>query len=101
VNTGKAGQTYPVKFRFADASGSTITDTAAVTNIRYQPVTCGSFTGDPIDALETTATGGTVLRNEGGTFIYNWTAPRTAGCYVLYVTLDDGTTHQANFSLRG
>jgi hypothetical protein len=100
VNTGQAGRTYPVKFQIRDQNGALVTSLAAVSSIKHQPVTCGEFMGDPTDALETTATGGTSLRFEGDQFIYNWKTPTMAGCYELFVTLADGGVHSANFSLR-
>jgi Concanavalin A-like lectin/glucanases superfamily/Thrombospondin type 3 repeat len=99
VNTGKAGRVYPLKWHITDANGTEVTSLTAVTSIRYKSVTCGSFSGDPTDPLETTAAGGTQLRY-AGQFIYNWDTPGRAGCYVLYVTLADGGVHTANFNLR-
>jgi hypothetical protein len=43
-----------------------------VSSITYKQVACGSFSGDPTDALEATATGGSSLRFEGDEFVYNW-----------------------------
>jgi Tol biopolymer transport system component len=100
VNTGKAGKTYPVKFQVRDQNGALVTSLAAVSSIKQKAVTCGSFSGDPTDALETTATGGTSLRFEGDRFVYNWKTPTTSGCYQLFVTLADGGVHSANFSLK-
>jgi hypothetical protein len=99
VNLGKAGRTYPVKWILRDVSGAYVTTLAAVSDIKYKKVTCGSFSGDPTDALETTATGSTVLRNDGTQYIYNWDTPTVAGCYELYVILADGSIRQANFDL--
>jgi sugar lactone lactonase YvrE len=100
VNTGRAGRTYPVKFQVRDENGALVTSLAAVSSIKYKPVGCGSFAGDPADALETTATGETSLRVEDDQFIYNWKTPTAAGCYELFVTLADGGVHSANFSLK-
>jgi hypothetical protein len=100
VNTGRAGRTYPVKFQVRDENGALVTSLAAVSSIKYKPVGCGSFAGDPADALETTATGETSLRFEDDQFIYNWKTLTAAGCYELFVTLADGGVHSANFSLR-
>jgi Glycine rich protein len=100
VNTGRAGRTYPVKFQVRDQNGALVTSLAAVTSITHKQVACGAFTGDPTDALETTASGGSSLRFEGDQFIYNWKTPTTAGCYELFVTLVDGSVHSANFSLN-
>ena len=99
VNTGKAGRTYPVKFRLTDSTGHVIGDLSAVTDEKYKSVACGVFSNDPNDALETTATGGSTLRFDGGQFVYNWQTPSTKGCYVLYVLLADGSIRQANFQL--
>jgi hypothetical protein len=100
ANTGKAGSTYPVKWQLRDAGGNYVTNLNAVTSIKYLAVTCGEFAGDPTSALETTATGGTSLRYDStaNQFVYNWATPG-AGCYVLFVTLNDSTVHRANFKL--
>jgi hypothetical protein len=99
VNIGRAGRTYPVKFQVRDQNGALVTSLAVVSSITHKPVACGAFSGDPTDALETTATGGTSLRFEGDQFVYNWKTPTTADCYELFVTLADGSVHTANFSL--
>jgi hypothetical protein len=98
VNVGKAGRTYPLKWHVADENGDEVTSLNAITSIKHKAVACGSFTGDPTDALETTATGATGLRYEGQ-FIYNWTTPAQTGCRELFVTLANGTVHTAYFQL--
>ena len=53
--------------------------------------------------VEVTATGGTVLRYDATSnqFIYNWQTPSTSNaCYVLVLTLKDGTTHVADFQMK-
>lgn len=99
VNMGRVGRVYPLKWHITDTTGAEVTSLTAVTSIRYLPVACVAFSGDPTDALETTAAGGSQLRYEGQ-YIYNWATPAQAGCYVLYVTLADGGVHAARFSLR-
>jgi len=100
TNTGRTGRTYPVKFQIRDKNGTVVTDIAAVDSIKSKAVPCGSFSGDPSDALEATAAGATSLRLEDGHFVYNWKTPSSAGCYELFVTLADGGTHSANFSIK-
>jgi predicted dienelactone hydrolase len=100
INTGRAGGTYPVKFQIRDENRTLVTSLAAVSSITSKAVSCGSFSGDPTDALETTATGGTSLRFEDDQFVYNWKTPSSAGCYELFVTLADGGAHSANFLLK-
>jgi len=99
INMGTAGRTYPLKWHVTAADGTEVTTLNAVTSIKHKSVSCAVFSGDPTDALETTASGGTSLRYDTQ-FIYNWQTPSRSGCYELFVTLSDGGVHSANFNLR-
>ena len=108
VNTVKNGSTVPVKFElFQSVSGTELTSISAVTSIKYNAIACGALSGDPEDAIETVATGGTSLRYDttAGQFIYNWTTPKGANqvgkCYTLTMTAaDNSSTLTAYFKLK-
>ena len=105
VNTVKNGSTVPVKFELFKGA-TELTSTSAVTSIKYKEIPCGTLGGDPEDAIETVATGGTSLRYDAtaGQFVYNWTTPKGATqvgkCYTLTMTAADSSTITAYFKLK-
>ena len=101
VNSGKAGQTYPVKWQLKDSTGAFVTTLAAIKSVTYQSVTCGSFTGTTVP-LSTTAAGSSSLRYDttANQYVYNWATPNVPGCYTLTVAFDTGQSFTADFSLR-
>ena len=103
INTGNPGRTYPIKWQLKDANGNYVSDLGSFTSLQYTVVTCGGFDLGLSSPLDTAATGGTVLRYDAtaNQFIYNWQTPNTSNaCYVLTLTLKDGTTHLADFQMK-
>jgi hypothetical protein len=104
LNTVKNGSTVPVKFElFKSVGGPELTSTSDVSSVSAKTVSCTAFTGDPEDAIEMVATGGTTLRYDatGGQFIYNWQTPKKPNtCYNLTMTAKDGSTISAYFKLK-
>lgn len=100
VNLGRAGRVYPIKWQLKDTDNAFVSDLAAIQSIRYMSTQCGAFAADPVDALEATGTGDTLLRYDDATnqYIYNWKTP-APGCYTLFLTLNTGQAFTAYFNL--
>jgi len=99
-NVVKNGSTVPLKFEIF-AGPTELTSTGSVEYLRYGETNCSAIA--PTDEIETTATGGTVLRYDttGGQFIYNWKTPSTAGkCYRVTMMTQDGSSLIAYFKLK-
>lgn len=99
-NTVKGGATVPLQFEVFDGEDE-ITDVSVID----QPLqaTQALCDGGPSDTVEVVSTGGTSLRYDEtlGQFVYNWKTPKKPGyCYVVTVTLEDGTSLSANFKLK-
>jgi hypothetical protein len=101
VNLGKAGRTYPIKWQLKDADGNFITSLAAIKSITFKPIQCGAFTSVQADALEAETNGKSGLSYDdiSNHYRYNWATP-SAGCYVLFLSLDTGQVRHAYFNFR-
>jgi hypothetical protein len=98
-NLLKAGATVPLKFEVF-AGPTELTDTSIVNQLKASETSCISGQTDDIELL---ATGATTLRYDMtmGQFIYNWQTPRKPGaCYLVSVTMTDGSTLLAQFRLK-
>ncbi|MGH9774551.1 MAG: PxKF domain-containing protein [Candidatus Acidiferrales bacterium] len=108
LNDGSAfyhsGRTVPVKFQLTAADGSIVSN--AVANIQvFQVLSTPSGTVDM--SVDTTASGssntGTLFRFDptSNQYIYNLnTGGYASGTYLLRTTLNDGTTHDVQFSIK-
>jgi hypothetical protein len=101
VNTAKAGQTVPLRWRLTDANGVGVSDPSSFVSVTTGSHTCSS--NDPTDAIET-YTGSSGLQYLGnGYWQFNWATVRAyvGQCRVLYVNLGDGSTdHVAYFQFK-
>ncbi len=97
-NTVKGGSTVPLKFEIF-AGPTELTDIAYIKSLTYVQTNCSDTA--ITDEIETTATGGTILRYDGDQFIYNWKTPTGAGkCYRTTMTGQDGSTISAFFKMK-
>lgn len=108
LNDGSAlfqsGRTIPVKFQLAAPDGSFVTD--AIANIQVFRV-LDTPTGTVDMSVETLPSGssniGSLFRFDSSSnqYIYNLsTKGYSSGTYLLRTTLNDGTTHEVNFSIK-
>lgn len=101
LNSMKAGSTAPIKWRVSDGAGGVIGDVAIVQ--RTQSFVVGCATSAPVDDLGQYATGQTALRYDptSSQYVYNWQSAKKPGtCWLVRITLTDGSFREATFSLR-
>lgn len=97
VNTAKAGQTVPFKFRVTDATGAPISNltSAATSVVAYA---CGGT--QLTDSVETYATGNSGLQNlGGGAYQYNFKTDKSwaGSCRTLGITVQYASAQTARF----
>jgi hypothetical protein len=103
INVVKACQAIPVKWMITDANGIGVIDPSSFNNLNSYPVSCGTWSGDSSVTITASATGSSGLQNLGnGNWQFNWATSSTyAGtCRILVLTLNDGSSHQANFQFK-
>ncbi len=104
LNVGKAGKTYPIKWRCADAAGLPVSSLDVVASLGSQQVACTRIEWGGTDALEETTSGFSTLRYDAGSgqYVFDWQTPKSNGtkCYVFVLRLNDGSVHVANFMLK-
>jgi hypothetical protein len=103
VNSAKAGQAIPVKWRITDANGAPISDPASFKDLTSYLINCNSLSGDAATAIEEYAAGSSGLQYLGdGYWQFNWKTPKTyAGqCRTMVLTLGDGNIHEAAFKFK-
>jgi hypothetical protein len=91
LNSANSGQMIPLKWRLLDGSGNPVTnlEPASVT-LAYSTYTCSA--GAPVDAIETYATGTTMLQNLGnGYYQINWKTDKAWANTCKRLTLKIGT----------
>jgi hypothetical protein len=101
VNSAKAGQAIPVKWRLTDYFGAGISSTSSFVSVTSS-TGAGACAGLPIDAIEDYA-GSSGLQYLGdGYWQYNWKTPKTyAGqCRTMKLNLAGGQQKTASFQFK-
>jgi hypothetical protein len=90
MNTAKAGQTIPLKWRITDANGNPVTNLASV-SVTADSLSCPS--APTTDAIEEYAVSNSGLQNLGdGYYQWNWKSPSAYAnsCKTLKLDLGEG-----------
>lgn len=98
VNTVKAGQAIPAKWRLTDANDVPIADPASFVSLQSYETSCTDFSGDPLDAVEELAAGASGLQYLGdGYWQFNWKTPKSYAdsCRVMVVEFNSGALSPA------
>jgi hypothetical protein len=100
LNTAKAGQTIPLKWRLLDFNGTPVTD---LSRVAVTVVSLSCQVGTSIDQIEEYASGASGLQNLGnGYYQWNWKTPASYAnsCNTLKLNLGDGVLQTANFQFK-
>jgi hypothetical protein len=100
LNTAKAGQTIPLKWRLLDFNGTPVTD---LSRVAVTVVSLSCQVGTSIDQIEEYASGASGLQNLGnGYYQWNWKTPASYAnsCKTLKLNLGDGALQTANFQFK-
>jgi hypothetical protein len=92
VNSAKAGQTIPAKWRLTDYNGVPISDPTSFDTLSSYQVICGSSSFERTDAIEIYS-GSSGLQYLGdGYWQFNWKTPKTYAnsCRKMYVQFQGG-----------
>ena len=104
VNTAKAGQAVPVKWRIVDANGVPVSDPASFVDLSSYPISCTDFQGNPQGAVEEVASGSSDLQYLGdGYWQFNWKTPKRYAdtCRAMIVEFGSGElSPAATFKFR-
>jgi len=93
INTAKAGQAIPAKWRLTDANGLPVEDAASFKGFYSYPIDCETGAHSPHDAVEEYAPGNSGLQYKGnGEWQYNWKTPKSywGTCRAMYVEFNSG-----------
>jgi len=91
-----------ITFKY-DANGVPISDPGSFGGLTSYRINCENLEGDPTGAVEEYAAGSSGLQYLGdGNWQFNWKTPKTYAkqCRMMVLTLDDGSTHSANFRFK-
>jgi hypothetical protein len=103
VNSAKAGQAIPVKWRLTDGSGNPVSDTTSFGGLSSTTMDCDSLAAAAESAKSEPSAGSSGLQYLGdGNWQYNWKTPKSYAktCRIMELTLKDGSSYTASFKFK-
>jgi len=104
INYAKAGQAVPVKWRLTDANDDPIDDPRSFVGLYSYSIKCDTLAGNPEDAVEEYAAGGSGLQYLGdGYWQFNWKTLKDYAnqCRAMYLEFKGETTSPTvNFKFK-
>jgi hypothetical protein len=100
INSAKAGQAIPIKWRVTNFQGVGVADPASFSSVTTVSGSCSS--NAPLDVVED-YTGNSGLQYLGnGWWQFNWKTPKTYAnlCREMRLNLSDGSMHTASFKFK-
>jgi len=100
VNTVNAGRTVPVKWRLADAAGTSVSTLSSFVSMQSNTVNCDSAPSDTIpDSATSLSDESLQYDSTADPFVYNWRTEKswTNTCRQVRRTLADGSLRTAKF----
>ena len=97
----KAGQTVPLKYSLADATGTAMGNLQSFVSLASAPASCGGSVLGPWETTAAADSRGLRYDNESGQFHFNWRTDRRweGSCRMLRLELNDGSTHLMLFRM--
>ncbi len=101
LNKANAGNTIPVKWRIT-LNGNPVANATSFVALTSSLVSCGEMADLAPDDIESYSTNSGLQYNNNGNWHFNWKTPKTYAnqCRVMTLTLNDGSTHDADFKFK-
>ena len=83
-------------------NGVPVSDPNSFAALTSRSVDCGTLTGVAADEIETYTTNSGLQYTGNGNWHFNWKTPKSYAnqCRIMTVTLNDGSTHDADFKFK-
>jgi hypothetical protein len=101
LNKANAGSTIPLKWRIT-LNGVPVSDPNSFAALTSSIVNCGTLADLAPDDIESYTTNSGLQYTGNGNWHFNWKTPKSyaSQCRIATLTLNDGSTHDANFKFK-